>query len=509
MKKLIVDAAHAVQGRIEVNLLSAIPTVFAQYIGALFSMTYNNRPTEYMVEKVVIGDGLDLGTKTAIGMYEYIDRKISIDVYKLALLTIKRIMVRTDPRAFTFSCMMEALAHEAIHAFNAATQPKKYGYGEYFFTKTDEQRHMDEEEAYGHMVELSHGAMDLFDISPTNDELEWLRPFLDKAAVELDTKVWYKDFTHQFVEGTRCYSFREYLIRSRKAEANPNGLLPLPPIYRDGEKPVEKQVSVAEGVVETQPTQVDIYDEDGFLKPEFIFEEEDIGNYGSYDPEEPFSSDGEGLSAQPQPQNPGIDTPPVQPIEPVEPFVDDFVPPEEKPLNMDNSLAAQLKQTAETIYKRCFNHIYKKCEWNGKGGFDNLGAVLEPVYIGDLLHKGILAEVHSADEYGRLKAYKNPGDYIKGFVAHKKKLPMYKIFLWDIHGNRHERRIVPQSTTVYKADGTLKWTSDKVTCGERLGWVMSTGENNKTIFVGKYREGWYTFMNHNKNEEEKNVPKAG
>lgn len=493
MKHLEFSAPKTTQGRVQISLEDNVPDVYAKYMAALLSFNYRkDEDSQYLVEKIKVGYNM-CSVPTRVAEYCDATGTILIDVYKCAVAAIKQSAGRMDYRYFTFRVILESFCHEAIHARNAAMYPHKYGYG-IIGDRSKEAMDLDEEVAQQEKMELMYVGMDVFDISPVHEDVDWLISDLRKAAYELDAPedlVAPRNVLYKTKSGFRCYSWREFLRLTQLADAGPDELLGLPEAMNGQEVVTPEVAPVVEPEVEVVNTSSNenMYDDEGFLKPEYLFAEEEVDSFGYYNPEEPSSPPADGHGGVPQNQ----------------------MKPEETPNVMENGNVQEdptvakgqgIIALAENAFMRCANHFFEKCGWDGRGQFHNPAGVLEPVYIGDLPYKEALIEVHSVDEMGRRKLYKNPGDYIKGVIAGKSGLPMFHL-VFDFFGQRVERRVVPQNTKVTDQAGKPKWSSQAAMNGEKLVWVINAKPGpNEATFTHKINNDKIIKLNKPKDKEE-------
>ena len=480
------------QGRIQISLEDNVPDVYAKYMAALLSFNYRkDEDSQYLVEKIKLGYNMFTRPNRVA---EYCDATgtILVDVYKCAVAAIKQSVGRMDYRYFTFRVIMEVFCHEAIHARNAALYPGKYEYG-VIGDRSIEAVEADEDSAQQEKMELLYVGMNMFDISPTDEDVNWLIGDLKKAAYELDVleeiiaprKVLYKTGN-----GFRCFSWREFLRATQMADAGPDELLGLPEVM-DGQEVVTPEVVTEVDTITPVVSDGNMYDSEGFLKPEYMFTEEEADNFGHYNPEEPSSPPADGHGGVPQNQMKPEETPSVMELQ-----------GENKQEDPAVAKGQGIIALAENAFMRCASHFFEKCGWDGRGQFHNPAGVLEPVYIGDLPYKEALIEVHSVDEMGRRKMYKNPGDYIKGVIAGKSGLPMFHL-VFDFFGQRVERRIVPQNTKVTDQAGQPKWSSRAAMNGEKLVWVINAKPGpDEATFTHKINNDKLIKLNKPKDKEE-------
>lgn len=481
-KELKVQATKATNGWVTVKMVEEVPNVFAQYIGAILCTNHRkDKPNQFQVEKVVLGYNL-FNNKNTVAGYCDVSNTIMVDIYKVCIATMVKSVGRMDYRFFAFRVLLEAFCHEAIHARNAAMYPEKYEYG-IIGDRSQEAITADEENAQEEKNELLYTAMDTFDISPTAAHVVWFNMELKKAAWETgldESKLDYEGIVYRMKDGYRCFSWREFLKVSRLADTHESELLPLPDLVGEDFEVKEK--------VEVEPVkdvEVNMYDSEGFLKPEFVFEDEGVDNCGTYEEDkETFAPPADGHGGVPQnntlTQNP----------EPVYEPEQKAVPMQELTPDMDMERLEQIvKDNVEVIYKRCYNHFYSKCGWDGQGNFTNLEGIKEPIFIGDLPYRNMLKEVHSVDEYGRRAVYRDPGDFIKGIVAGNAGLPMFHL-VFDFFGQRVERRVVPQNPN--PKTGIQKWQHTAVRNGEKLAWVIDHNCKEGSPFTHKINNGILT-----------------
>lgn len=132
----------------------------------------------------------------------------------------------------------------------------------------------------------------------------------------------------------------------------------------------------------------------------------------------------------------------------------------------------RLQNITKLVMRRLFTSIYSKCEWDGRGRFNNAGAVLDPVNIGDIEGASeIFTHVDAVDASGVYVPHHKVDGFIKGVVS-QQGLPMYRMYL-TINGQELKRTFVPQNPAKVKTDGVTPtaWAA-KVLNGTRLAMLL-------------------------------------
>jgi len=461
MLELKVNAINAIDQVVNVTLDDGVPEELAQVFGAILSSNPPDLNLTYDVKKVAFFHGLF--NDDQMGEYSYEHKTIHLDIDKIAEAAVKLDFPKMDIRFFAFHGILQTMCHEAIHSGLAGTYPLDYGYGN---KRTDEDLASAHKKANALMDKLLYKSMNTFCIDADRDDLEFLTVPIKRAAhdngMERVSGYFYNDYIYIDDNGGVATTWRSMLARLNLATDEVKNLLPLPEIIQEQE---EEPVEMAVGGASEEPVEPAIPSFGGLM--EGSEREEDFDTSVLEDSETIDVADWV-----------------VQSVESWAADEQTEAPAEPTKSATEGISVEELQQAFESIIFRCYQHIYTKCGWDGKGNFTNPAGVLESVYIGDIPNKDIVAEFHSVDEHGRSRVYKGPSDYLKGIVAGRTKLPMYHIVI-QVGDKTAVRRLVPQNPNKKDDAGNLKWTSKAVANGEMLAWVLDPNSQNGPKFTYK------------------------
>ena len=478
MKELTVYATKTRAGKILVNMADYIPDELAQVVGAVLSTdTTMLEESLYEVMTVTIGDGL---FPHPMDMGEYLNwekgGEILIDINRVCEAAVLQDFPAMDITMFAFHGFLQTISHEAIHARNAGMYPEHYGFTNKRYSPEDYDKFhkATEEKAKELSDHLMYRALDLFDITVDKQGLGFLeipiRQAIHKHGMDHVSNYFYDKVVFADNYGGKVTSWRDFLGRTGLATGEVENLLPLPNFVVEEEKVMEVSGEAAETNTEERISVPSFID---YMERQENDQDFDTSVLEDDDVEQPVYTEPEVVQQ----------TPTVQP----EPKVGNAVSAEE------------LAEMFKTVIMRCYQHIYTKCGYDGHGNFKNPGGVLEPVYIGDVQNKELIAENHSVDEHGRFRVYKNPTDFIKGIVASKTGLPMFHL-VFLVGNQRVVRRLVPQNPNKKDTAGNLKWTADAVqNKGEMLAWVLDPeASEGKSKFTHKINNNRLTKLGEKK-----------
>lgn len=467
MQEVKVNAINATDQVVDVVLDDDVPEELAQVFGAILSSSPPDLNLTYDVKKVAFFHGLFHNDQ--MGEYSYEQKTIQLDIDKIAEAAVKLDFPKMDIRFFAFHGILQTMCHEAIHSGLAGTYPLDYGYGR---KRTDEDLASAHKKANELMDKLLYKSMNTFCIDADRDDLEFLTVPIKRAAhdngMERVNNYFYNDYIYIDDNGGIATTWRSMLARLNLATDEVKNLLPLPEIIRDkSEEHHEEMVEeMAVGGTSEEPVEPAIPSFGGLMEGSEREEDFDTSvledDAQNIDVADLVAKSVESWAAAEQTE---------APAEPAKPATEGIS-------------VKELQQAFESIIFRCYQHIYTKCGWDGKGNFTNPAGVLESVYIGDIPNKDIVAEFHSVDEHGRSRVYKGPSDYLKGIVAGRTKLPMFHLVI-QVGDKTAVRRLVPQNPNKRDGAGNLKWTAKAVSNGEMLAWVLDPNSQNGPKFTYK------------------------
>jgi hypothetical protein len=128
-----------------------------------------------------------------------------------------------------------------------------------------------------------------------------------------------------------------------------------------------------------------------------------------------------------------------------------------------------IKPFLHHVWMRMYAHIFNKCGFDGRGGFANPAAVLEPVRIDDLVMAtgmtNVLMEYDTNDAAGKWSPGVKVDGFIRGQVFRKSGLPGYVVYI-NVGGMCLKRVFVPQNGT------TNSKSAEEARQGHVIAWVI-------------------------------------
>lgn len=485
MKNLIINCSQTLKGQVLFMLDDDIPNVFAQYVAAILS-TINplNSASAYDVETVIISRGLFPNEADASGGYLRERSEILIDVDRCVEGAVELQSVLWEFRYLAFRMMLVVAAHEALHSVVAKDVPEG---------KTEEDVVLNNE------ITLLHEAINLWAIDVDAETIDFFRQAVLTAIDKHGLYRFKKAVSDDYVcfderTGISLKSWREVHQAYGFATAKEEDLFSLPAIvggdiFETEEEPAVATAAAAPAAPPAPTTPVNVamvgpahvsmssnmeFDSEGMQYDPQWLDDDDFEippptmSMATSEPTVAFAKTEElpfvptNAPAPPAPPAPAAPTGPTPP-----------------PQSGDTT--DDLKQLFLDVMLRCHSNIFSKCGWDGHGGFSAPKNVCtEPVYVGDLVNKHMLAECHAEDANGRKMIDTNVGATITGFVAHKSKLPMYHL-VFKINGQKLTRRLVPQNPNKTDDTGQLKKNAVKAREGNRICWIIDP-DNNKLTY---------------------------
>jgi hypothetical protein len=132
-----------------------------------------------------------------------------------------------------------------------------------------------------------------------------------------------------------------------------------------------------------------------------------------------------------------------------------------------------VQQVMMTVFNRIDRHIQDKCGPRGDGWFNNPGASIEKIFVGDIPHaRDVLVTMDIVDASGRPQRDVPITDWIAGSVVLKNSpgagsaLPCYKI-RFTANDKVHRRAIIPQNPQ------KISWGAKHVAAGGAVTWVTN------------------------------------
>ena len=162
---------------------------------------------------------------------------------------------------------------------------------------------------------------------------------------------------------------------------------------------------------------------------------------------------------------------------------------------------ATIQKVMATVFSRVSVHIQNKCQPRKDGWFDNPGAALDHIHIGDIKDvSNVLTTMDYVDGNGKM-VYNAPiTDWIAGTLVLKNKpdcgsaLPCYKL-RFSYKGVTHRRAMLPQNPN------RTSWGAGHVTCGGELYWytndaplIFNKDLKKWTTKDGKITKKWFRFI---------------
>jgi hypothetical protein len=87
----------------------------------------------------------------------------------------------------------------------------------------------------------------------------------------------------------------------------------------------------------------------------------------------------------------------------------------------------RIQQITEQVLRRLFNHVQTKCEFNTLGGYNNPGAVLEPIAIHDIPGANeLFVSMDTLNIAGQIERDVKVEGYLKGSITKTGGLPQYR-----------------------------------------------------------------------------------
>jgi hypothetical protein len=144
----------------------------------------------------------------------------------------------------------------------------------------------------------------------------------------------------------------------------------------------------------------------------------------------------------------------------------------------------QLEQFGALLYARLQQHIFIKCGWDGRGGFTNPNAIMEPVRIDDIVPPDFVMECEAFDANGRF-SYNIPcGVSVKGQVLKNTGLPAYVLHL-NARGTGLKRKLIPQNPNKGTPQAQLALQ------GHRIVWVIKDDQDGD-VWFGSFTDDIFT-----------------
>jgi len=135
------------------------------------------------------------------------------------------------------------------------------------------------------------------------------------------------------------------------------------------------------------------------------------------------------------------------------------------------AVVPNMASTIETVFRTLFWHIVSKGEFTNEGGYNNPGAVMEPVSITHIPGASqVFTHMDTLDNQGKYAKNQPTTLGIKGMLT-KENLPKYTLFL-NIGGQLHRRSLVAQNPNAVDGMGQLKTWAREAQMGAKIMYVL-------------------------------------
>ncbi len=151
----------------------------------------------------------------------------------------------------------------------------------------------------------------------------------------------------------------------------------------------------------------------------------------------------------------------------------------------------QIQSIADQVLKRMFNHVYRKCDFNTDGGYDNTGAVLDPINISDIEGAtDLFVKQDTLTSDGIFTSHADINGMIKGLPSNEG-LPRYTFYM-NIGGTLRKRIFIAQNP-------------NKMNNGIPTSWALEAKNGNRIMMLIAPNTGMTAFIKLKTGDEVENI----